>query len=291
MTIQPLSKDVCCIDAHTHTQFAVYDADRVAVLDRARAAKVALVNVGTALETSRAAVALAHEHPGWCYATIGLHPTHTVSDAHHDSDEQTAVINAERFDPEKYRTFALDPSVIAVGECGLDYFRVTDAVAQRAQREAFMAQISFAYKIKKPLMIHCRAAFDDLIAILEASRNELLPFPGVIHFFTGTVTEAHRLLNLGFSFTFGGAITYPYKQGKTVDYAELIRTLPIDRILVETDAPYVAPVPYRGKRNEPAYVMSVVQSVAKIRSISENDLCRKLVRNTARVFGIALSHE
>lgn len=284
-------------DAHTHVQFAIYDADREAVIRRARDAGVQMVNVGTQRDTSARAVTLAEQYEG-LFAAVGLHPIHT-SASFHDADElgggeaaKPFVSHAEVFDPRVYRTLALHPKTVAIGECGLDYFRFNERESReeqmRKQKEAFLAQIAFAHDVKKPLMIHCRNASADLIQILKDNRSLLTGLhPGIIHFFAGTLNEARTLLDLGFYFTFGGAITFPPRKGKNAgDYDELVNLIPMDRILSETDAPYVAPASYRGKRNEPAYVTEVVKKLAELKNVSLEAMARQILLNVQRVFGI-----
>ena len=284
-------------DAHTHVQFSAYDADREAVISRAKDAGVRFVNVGTQKDTSRRAVELAEQHED-IFAVTGLHPVHT-SRSFHDADElgggeaaKGFTSRGEIFDAAYYRELALHPKTLAIGECGLDYFHFNEDESRdeqiKKQKDAFLAQIALAAEVKKPLMIHCREAFPDLISILRAepsirgSKN-----PGIIHFFTGTAAETQDLLDLGFSFTFGGAITFPPRKKETENqYHEIIREIPIDRILSETDAPYVAPAAYRGKRNEPAYVIEVVKKLAELKNVSVSEVAARIRENAKRIFGI-----
>lgn len=282
-------------DSHTHVQFSGYDDDREAVIARALAADVRMVNVGTQRDTSRAAVELAHTYPELMYAAIGLHPVHT-SRSFHDSQELGGgdvatpfSLRGEIFDTEYYRTFAIDPKTVAIGECGLDYFHFNEdeshATQIEKQKAAFLAQIELAKEVKKPLMIHCRNAFDDLIEFLRPHAADLKP--GVIHFFTGTVDDAQVLLELGFSFTFGGAITFPPRKGKLRgDYDEVISMIPIDRILSETDAPYVTPIPFRGKKNEPAYVVHTIKRIAELKNVPSEEMKMQIWKNAKQIFDI-----
>ncbi len=287
------------IDAHTHISFRAFDDDRAEVLRRAQEAGVRMINVGTQRDTSRAAVELAEAAAG-AFAAVGLHPIHTGR-SYHDAAElgggEAAIAftsRGERFDAAVYRELALHPKTVAIGECGLDYYHFNDDEPReeqiRRQKEAFAAQIDLALELSKPLMIHCRNAFPDLIALLDSYRDRFAAAgkpPGVIHFFTGTPEEAAALLNLGFSFTFGGAITFPPRRSRTVgDYDAAIAAIPADRILSETDAPYVAPVPYRGKRNEPAYVVEVVKRLAELKELSLEAMRDQIGENARRVFGI-----
>ena len=287
------------LDAHTHVQFKAFDPDREMVLARARGQNVAMINVGTQRDTSYAAVELAQE--AGVYATIGLHPVHT-SKSFHDIQElgggEAAVAftsRGETFDPEYYRKLAESSKVVAIGECGLDYFRFSEEESQdeqvRKQKEAFIAQIELALEIKKPLMIHCRNAFADLIEILKKYETQfaaaLNGVPGVIHFFTGTIDDAKALAALGFAFTFGGAITFPPRKGKTEgDYDAIVKSIALDRILTETDAPYVAPAGHRGQRNEPIYVMEVVTRLAELKNITPDEMKAQIWQNAKNIFGI-----
>lgn len=273
-------------DAHTHVHFAAYADDSDEVIRRALEAGVWMVNVGTQRDTSGGAVATAEKYPEGVYAAIGLHPIHTEK-SHHDSaelgssDESKGFTSrGEDFDYDFYKQLALHPKVVAIGECGLDYYRLGEETKGR-QFEAFDKQIALAAEVAKPLMIHCRNAFPDLIAILKSKIINLKSqTPGLIHFFTGTVADAGRLLDLGFSFSFGGVTTF------TSDYDEVLRYIPLDHILSETDAPYVTPVPYRGKRNEPLYVREVVKRIALIRGEDSAGVQKALVGNARRMFGV-----
>ena len=284
-------------DAHAHLQFTGFDADREEIMKRARVADVFMVNVGTQKDTSKAAVEFAEKCKEGVYAAIGLHPIHT-SKSYHDEDElgggeaaKAFTSRGEVFDEDYYERLALHQKTVAIGECGLDYFHFTDDEPQEAQikrqKKAFVAQIALARKVKKPLMIHCREAFGDLIDILSSPAYPPIENPGIIHFFTGTVDDARKLLDLGFSFTFGGVVTFPPRKGKSAgDYDEVIKMIPAERILSETDAPYVAPVPYRGKRNEPAYVVETVKKLAELKDLSPEEMKAQIWKNAQKLFGI-----
>lgn len=280
------------IDAHTHVQFSGFDDDREGIIARAQDARVTMINVGTQKDTSRAAVELAHNYSEGMYAAIGLHPIHT-SASYHDAKElgggdaaKAFTSRGEIFDAEYYRALAEDPKTLAIGECGLDYYRFNDVESRevqiKKQKDAFLAQIALAYEVKKPLMIHCRNAFGDLTELLKDNKDKLNDEPGVIHFFAGTEEEASRLLDLGFSFTFGGVVTFAR------DYDGVIGLIPADHILSETDAPYVAPVPYRGKRNEPAYIVETVKKLAELKGITTEEMKAIILGNARRIFGPAV---
>lgn len=284
-------------DAHTHVQFSGFDADREAIMQRAHEADVWMINVGTQKDTSHAAVEFAEKYPEGVYAAVGLHPIHTAK-SYHDEQElgggeaaKAFTSRGEVFDTDYYRRLALHEKTLAIGECGLDYFRFNEDEDRdeqmKRQREAFVAQIALAREVKKPLMIHCRNAFHDLIEILSSPSYPKIENPGVIHFFTGTPDDAQKLLELGFSFTFGGVVTFPPKKGATSgDYDEVIKMIPVDRILSETDAPYVSPVPYRGKQNEPSYIIETVKKLAELKNISPEEMKVQIWQNAKRVFKI-----
>lgn len=279
------------VDAHTHVQFHAFEADSREVIERAFNAGVWLINVGTQIDTSRKAIALAESYSEGVYAAIGLHPIHT-SKSFHDAQELGEETGAngftsrgEEFDSNVYLELAANSKVVAIGECGLDYYRLEKTVNAQEQIEkqkiAFIKQIELAWEVKKPLMIHCRDAFSDLIEILKGNKSNLKSdYPGVIHFFTGTPEDAKILFEMGFAFTFGGVITFAR------NYDEIIKMLPADVILSETDAPYLAPVPYRGKRNEPAYVVETVRALAKIKNISFEQMAEITRNNAKRIFKI-----
>jgi TatD DNase family protein len=279
--------DAQFIDTHAHAQFSAYDNDRKEVIDRALSAGVFMINVGTQKDTSRLAVEMAREYPEGVYAAVGLHPIHT-EESHHDAQElgggeaaQKFVSRAEKFDANYYETLASDPKVVAIGECGLDYYHLGEETRLK-QKDAFEAQINLAYKLKKPLMIHCRDAFPDLIDILAANRGSL-PSANVAHSFVRTVDEARKLLNFGFYFTFAGNITYKPRADKPTAY-DVIKFIPSDRLLSETDAPYLAPVPHRGKRNEPAYIIEVVKKMAEIKNVSLEEMRGQIWANAKKTF-------
>lgn len=273
------------LDAHTHAHFAAYADDWKEVIDRALQAGVWLVNVGTDKETSRRAVEVAEMYPQGVFATIGLHPTHSHK-SFHDADESATENSGEDFDYAYYKTLAEHPKTVAIGECGLDYFRMEGDIEhnKNRQKEAFEMQIALSGETKRPLMIHCRDAFQDLVPMLRHRSSEILPEPGIIHFFTGSIEEAKELMDLGFAFTFGGSITFPPRKGENGHpLHKVVQFLPIDRILSETDAPYLAPVPYRGKRNEPAYVIEVVKKLAELKALPLEEMKNAIFTNALRI--------
>lgn len=279
------------VDSHTHLHFAAYDNDREEVARRTLEQGVWCINVGTQKDTSRAAVALAQRHEGF-FATVGVHPIHT-SKSYHDAQELGDTENAkgftsrgELFDKNYYLELGKSKKVVAIGECGLDYFRLDhkNPDIQQTQKDVFEKHIELAATLGKPLMCHCRPskdsqnAYEDLYEMLKPNANKIKGV--VIHFFVGDRTMAKKFADLGFYFTFGGVITF------TRNYDEVIFYLPLDKILCETDAPYVTPEPHRGARNEPAYVVEVYKKMAVLKNINEETLRKKILENNARIFEI-----
>ncbi len=277
------------IDIHTHLNFSAFDDDRDAVIARTLSELVWAINVGTQIDTSRKAIELAHQHEGM-FAAIGLHPIHTDK-SFHDSEElgeggQEFSSRGEVFDSTIYRTLAEHPKVVAIGECGLDYFRITNDEIRIRQEKAFRQQIELALEVNKPLMLHLRngsgrSAYKDAFSILNSyflTHNSRLR--GDLHFFAGTIEEANPFLDIGFTFSFTGVVTFARA------YDEVIKYLPADSIMAETDAPYVAPEPHRGKRNEPRYVSYVVEKLAHIKGLPLETMRLQILKNARRMFGI-----
>lgn len=272
------------VDAHTHIQFPAYDEDRDAAIRRAQAAKVKMIAVGTQRASSEDAIRLAEQYPNDIWATAGFHPGHTLAAWFHDTDEQKSGVQ-ETFDRNALKLLARHPRVTAIGECGLDYYRLganREAHIAR-QKEVFLAQVAIAEELKKPLMIHCRPsrgaddAYEDLLHIA----NRIARIPKIVHFYVGSPAMTRRLIDAGFYFTFGGVITFAR------DYDEAVRMIPLDRILSETDAPYVAPAPYRGKRNEPAYVIEVIPRLAELKHRSFEETAARTSETARKLFALS----
>jgi TatD DNase family protein len=267
-------------DAHTHTNFVAYNDDREATIVRAKDAGVAMNVVGTQKDTSAAAVALAEKYDN-VYATIGLHPVHT-SKSYHDVKElgeggKEFTSRGEVFDTVTYEALGKNPRVIAVGECGLDYYRAEESTKE-VQKNAFIQQIELANNLNKPLMLHIRNAYEDALGILRSHAK----VRGDVHFFAGDWDIAKQFLDLGFTLSFTGVITF------THDYDDVIKNAPLDMLLSETDAPYVTPEPFRGKRNEPAYVEYVVRQIASIRGEDFFKVANQLAENARRLFNLSI---
>lgn len=272
-------------DIHTHVNLAAFAEDYKEVIGRAHEADVALITVGTQKDTSMRAVEIAREYEEGVYATVGIHPVHTDK-SFHDKKElggegSEFTSRGEVFDYDFYKELASDPKVVAIGECGLDYYR-TEPESLEKQRDAFSAQIALANELQKPLMLHIRTgdeanAYQDAYEIIKTEAK----VPGNVHFFAGTLEDAKQFWDIGYSTSFTGVITF------THDYDEVAKAAPKDLIHGETDAPYVAPVPHRGKRNEPAYVIETIKRMADIRSVSFEEMAEQLRENTQRFFKIS----
>jgi TatD DNase family protein len=260
-------------DSHCHLQFPQYEADLDAVLLRMQEKEMGAVVVGTDLAISKAAVALAAKHD-FLWASVGLHP----------NDPSTPSINSGQaiFDEAAFRELAAHPKVVAIGECGLDYLRTGKTAEERAvQLARFEAQVQLALETDKTLIIHCRDAHEDMVPFLAAHRRDHGERLRVImHFFTGTEDLARRYLDVGCYLSYPGPVTY------TDMYDAAIRATPMDKLLIETDAPFAAPVPNRGKRNEPAYVVDVAQKVAALKGLSVEEVGEATAKNAKLVFGL-----
>jgi TatD DNase family protein len=250
------------VDSHAHVQARQFDADRAQVLAAALAAGIGQVVVpGTDLESSRQAVALAAACPNRVFAAVGTHP--------HDADTLTGEVLAAE------RELIHSPGVVAIGEIGLDYYR--NLSPQDAQRRALVAQLDLARALDLPVILHNRDSHADMIAHLRAHGQGL---HGVFHCFIGDQAMARDALDLGFYLSFAGPVTYP----KNTELAEVAAWAPLDRILVETDCPYLAPQPFRGKRNEPRHLALVAEHIAGLRGLSLDALATATTHNAMTLF-------
>jgi TatD DNase family protein len=255
-------------DTHAHLHFPDYADDLDAVLERARGAGVrGMVTIGTDRESNQAVVEMARRVPD-VWATVGIHP-HDAGDAGEaDFAEMEKLARSEA-------------KVVGFGEMGLDFYR--NLSPPEAQREVFRRQISMARELGKPLVIHCRDAHDETLAILAEERAREIG--GVMHCFSGDVQIARRCLDLGLFISLAGPVTY--KNARALP--EVARFIPEDRLVVETDCPYLPPTPHRGKRNEPAYVALTADFVAGLRGVSPDALGAAVTANASTLFGITLT--
>lgn len=250
------------IDSHAHLDFRQFDNDRESVIQQAReAGLVAIVNIGTDLASSQATVALAEQHD-FIYATLGVHP-------HSAKTVIPAVLD-------ELRALARHPKVVAVGEIGLDYYR--DLSPRPVQRQAFADQLALATDLGLPVVIHSREAHDDVIAALRGWGGI-----GVMHSYSAGPGRLEDVLELGLYVGISGPVTFP----KAHALRAVAAAVPLERLLVETDCPYLTPEPYRGRRNQPAYVRYVVEAVARAREVSAETVARATADNVRRLFSIS----
>lgn len=283
------------IDIHAHTNFKAFEEDRDEVINRTLKEGTWVINIGTQYDTSKKAVEMTNEYKEGVYATIGLHPIHTDA-SYHDEAElgeegKEFTSRGEIFDKEKYKELVKLGKVVGVGECGLDYYRMEkDTIAN--QKVAFIGQIEFANELGLPLMLHIRNNEEDLNTNAYMDALEILKqyskVKGVSHFFAGTTEDAKAFIDFGFYISFSGVITYPIKKNtlRNINYEKIIKVLPLDKIMADTDSPYVAPVPHRGTRNEPLYVADIVRKIAKIKGLKEDEMADIILTNARRLFRI-----
>jgi len=266
-------------DTHCHLDLNKFDSDRQAVLERAVQAGVGRILIpGLSLTSSLSAVKLAESHPS-LYAAIGVHPTEA-------SDFEPSTLN-------KFRNLAQNPKVKAIGEIGLDYY--WDSTPRQHQKKVLVEQLALAADLQLPVVIHFREKGDassgdctsDLMKILEEwgsglslEKNPLAERPGVLHSFSGTLETAQAAMHLGFYLGVTGPITFEKGQGRQ----ELVAALPLDRILIETDAPFQTPLPHLGKRNEPAYVRLIADKIAMVRGCTTGQVASATTENARRLF-------
>ena len=262
------------VDSHCHLDLPQFDADRAAVITRAIESGVTcMINPGVDVPSSRAAVELAQQHES-VYAAVGVHP--------HDAK----TLDASGL--EELRTLARSPQVVAMGEIGLDYYR--NLSPRDVQRRAFQAQLELAAEFGLPVIVHDRDAHADVLPILRdwcdslyTPRSTLYDRVGVLHSFSGDVALAGQALALGFYIGISGPVTY--KNASRL--REVVSTVPLERLLVETDAPYLAPHPLRGQRNEPAHVRWVAQAIADIKNLTPEEVVAQTYMNAGVLFGLA----
>jgi TatD DNase family protein len=255
------------VDTHAHIQMRQFDSDRESVIAVAEAAGVWRIIVpGTDVPTSRAAVDLAARYPGRVFAAVGTHP-------HDAATLDTAALETQR-------ELARRPGVVAIGEIGLDYYR--DLAPHETQRAALITQLELARALNLPVILHNRESHADLVGLL---REHGAGVRGVFHCFIGDQTMAREALDRGFWLSFAGPVTYP----RNTDLAEVAAWAPLDRILLETESPYLAPQPVRGRRNEPRYVEMTARRVAELRGMPFEDLVAATTRNAAELFTLPMA--
>ena len=253
------------IDSHAHLEMKDFDPDRREVIERARLAGVdCIITVGTNLSLSRKALSIAHQYEN-IYATVGVHP--------HD----VAKSNDKSFD--ELQALAQDPKVVAYGEIGLDFFR--NISPREKQIEIFARQLELANELNLPVIIHDRDAHEQTLRMVKASGVRV----GVFHCFSGDWAMARQCIDLGFYISVPGVVTFD----KAKVLHDVVRQAPLDSILLETDCPYLTPIPKRGKRNEPSFIIHTAKKVAEIKGVTWEDVAQTAARNTRKLFRIKTS--
>ncbi|MCK4570955.1 TatD family hydrolase [Candidatus Bipolaricaulota bacterium] len=251
------------IDSHAHLDDRAFDKDRAAMIARCSEQAMGVLTIGSSLRSSHEAVRLANRYRNM-WATVGIHP-HNAKFV-----DEAALI--------ELRELAGDELVVGIGEIGLDYYR--DLSPRERQRQAFVQQLALAIELNLPICLHNRESTDDLLAILKNAGEQHY---GVVHSFLGEGVLAEEFLALGLHLGIGGPLTFP----KNDVLREAVKHIPLDRILLETDCPYLTPVPYRGRRNEPAYVRYVAEEIARLKGVSVEDVARQTTENSIRLFRLS----
>ena len=279
------------IDTHAHLNFNAFKDDADKIIDQCFKNNVWMINVGSQYSTSKRAVEIAEKYPEGVYAAIGLHPIHAIPHQF-DVNEVSPSFKSkpEEFDAHQYRELAKSKKVVALGEIGLDYSSVKQDTVyscaktekdKRAQKKAFISQIHLAQELNLPFIIHCRDAWKDVIEILKQYHNQNnQKLNGVAHFFSGTLKDSKKLLDMGFLVSFTGVITFTHA------YDKAIEKIPLRKMMIETDCPYVSPVPFRGKRNLPLYVEYVAKRIAEIKNVSFKEVAKTTTKNAKNLFKI-----
>lgn len=267
------------IDTHAHVNFKSFRDDSEEVIKRALDMGIQIINVGSQYSTSKRAVEMAEKYESGVWACVGLHPGHL---SEHDIDDGTGnkIKSAiEKFDPEKYRQLAKSDKVVAIGECGLDYY--DDASNKEGQKQTFREEIKLAVELDLPVMVHCRNAYKDVLEIITEEKKKYgHKLRGTIHSYLGRLSYTEEFVKLGFFISFNGVITYAR------DYDKVVKNIDLKYILTETDCPWLTPIPHRGERNEPVYVRFVAEKIAEIKGIGLEEAANATSANAKKLFNI-----
>ena len=286
------------IDTHSHLNFAAFKKDFDEVMKRTLAQDIWMVNVGTNYQTSKSAVELAEKYNKGVYVSVGLHPIYAAAEfikLRTDPDEGEFLIKEQAFDKQKYLVLAESKKVVAIGEIGLDYYykpktAVKLSQFKEKQKKVFLEQLDLARELNLPVILHCRVAHDDVIDILKSyilparhslgeGGNHKSKINGVIHCFTGSIEEMKEYIATGFYIGFNGII---FK----LPLDEVIKNCPLERILMETDCPYLTPPQELGKRNEPIFIKHTIQKIADLKGVSFQQIADKTAENARKLFNI-----
>lgn len=278
-----MEKDTCLypyVDLHAHLQFEDFDVDRDEILADMKKHNVIAINVSTTIQTSLDGIVLAEQHGEQVYATLGLHPVYAEEGDHSELLKNFTDVLERHVD---------NPKVVGIGECGMDFFRVKNSQSIQGsavdvekseypiQEKVFETQIQLAKQHDLPLMLHVRDSYQKTLTILSKNFNpSTIEYRGNAHFFVGSLEEAQAFLDLGFSISFTGVITF------VPAYEELVRFVPLDRMFAETDSPYVSPKPHRGKRNTPIHVIEIYKKIAEIKQVPIEVVRETLYKNACK---------
>lgn len=256
------------IDIHAHLDFPDFDLDREQIIADMKSQSIGSFNIGTSLQSSKNSIYLAEQNEN-IWAIVGIHPIHVNESLITDLDLIEPLIENER--------------CVGIGECGLDFFREADDMENKKRQLSFFEkQIELAIKYDKPLMIHCRKAYPETLEVLKSYKKTNPQLHAHFHFFTESIDTARTILDLGFTVSFTGVITF------VSDYEELVKFVPLDSMMIETDSPYVAPKSNRGKRNDPRNVIEIAQKISQIKEIPEDEISNIFIKNTKTIFKISL---
>ncbi len=287
-------------DIHSHLNLSPLSENKEAIVAKMKDLGVATITVGTGLETSKTAVEIAEAYPDTCWATVGIHPCYCSNPLHDSGEGGSRSEPGEDGGWSELEKLALNPKVVAIGETGLDYFHEDTPESRKIQEDIFKKHITLAKKVNKPLMLHVRAskgsdnAYYDALKILENSsasqslgtsswqEEDSAPLRANFHFFSGSKECMEAIVSAGFTVSVDGPITF------SRDYDEMIKAVPLESLMIETDAPFAAPAPYRGKPCEPWMVIEVAKKVAELKNMDEEDVRQQLLKNTQKFFNLSV---
>lgn len=275
-------------DTHAHLNFNAFKEDVEKIIKQSLKNNILMINVGTNYKTSKRAVEIAQAYPNGVFAAVGLHPIHLETGLikiKNDKEEIEIPTKGEEFDYEKYKELARSEKVIAIGETGLDYYWKPKTTKKKElfkqkQKELLLQHLQLARELNLPMIFHCRMAHDDLIEILK-SQIANFEYKGVIHGFVGTKEQLHEYLKMGFYIGFNGII---FKKIEGVDFERNIKEMPLERILVETDCPYLTPPNFPETRNNPLGVRWIVEEIARIQNLSYEKMAEMATKNAYNLF-------
>lgn len=276
------------IDTHAHVNFKYFKDDTDQVIQNALNEKIWMINVGAEYKTSKRALEIANKYERGVYAAVGLHPLHLFK-SQTEGEGFSFATRDEEFNYDAYEKLASFEKVVAIGEIGLDYYNIDPSLdiveVKKLQKEVFWQQLLLAHRMKLPVIIHCRQAHDDTLNLIKEFRREnkelISGQPwGVMHCFSGDEDLAWQYFNLGLLISFTGLVTFSRQ------WDSLIRKIPSDKFMVETDCPFMTPEPFRGKRNEPLFVQHVANKIAEIRGASEEKIAEITTENARKLFRV-----